>query len=78
MKFKKINEKENVFFVFETSSITFSIFDSGLDFPIYAGSWNMCEGIIKNIKKYNNNSQIYYYIKEKSGLKLNPLWSHNL
>jgi len=79
MKFKKINEKENVFYVFETSTTSFSIFDSELDLPIYVGSWNQCAGIIRNIKFYSKNAQIHFYVKEKSGfLKLNPQWSYNL
>lgn len=79
MKFKKINPKESTFFVFETSQKSFSVFDSQLDDPIYYGSWNMCEGIVKNIKKHMKGASIYYYAKEKSGeLKLSPLWSHNI
>jgi len=78
MKFKKINPKEKNFYVFETSSVTFSVFDSQLDFPIYTGSWNMCEGIIKNIKKHMPKSSIYYYDATKNGLKLSPSWSYNV
>jgi len=78
MKFKKINTKEKTFYIFETSSISFSIFDSKLDFPIYNGSWNMCEGIIKNIKKHIPTSSIYYYVCNKNGIKLNSFWSYNI
>jgi len=79
MKFKKINPKEKNFYVIETSTISFSIFDSNFDFPLYTGSWNMCEGIIRNIKKHMPKASIYFYAKEKSGpLKLSPLWSHNI
>jgi hypothetical protein len=79
MRFKKINSDEKNFYVFETSPRIFSIFDSGLNEPLYYGSWNMCEGIIKNIKKHIKNVSIYYYVKEKNGsLKLSPIWSHNI
>jgi len=79
MKFKKINPKEQTFFVFETSQRSYSIFDSQMDEPIYYGSWNMCEGVVKNIKKHMKDASIFYYSKEKSGeLKLSPLWSHNI
>jgi len=79
MKFKKINPKEKYFYVFEISSISFSIFDSDLNFPLYTGSWNMCEGIIKNIKKHMPKALIYFYDKEPNGkLKLNKQWSHNV
>lgn len=77
MKFKKIDTAEKVFYVFETSNITFSIFDSQLNAPIYYGSWNMCEGIIRNIKKHSPEASIFFYAKEKSGLLTeSPLWSH--
>lgn len=77
MRFKKINPKEETFFVFETSETTFSIFDSQLDEAIYYGSWNMCEGVIKNIKKHMKHASIFYYTKDKSGSLLkSPLWSH--
>ena len=50
-----------------------------MDEPIYYGSWNMCEGVVKNIKKHMKDASIFYYSKEKSGeLKLSPLWSHNI
>ena len=78
MKFKKINPKESKFFVFEINKTTFSIFDSNIDFPISYGSWNIAEGIIKNIKKHIPKASIYYYSKEKNGLKLSPFWSHNI
>ncbi len=78
MKFKKINKKEKVFYVFEISSTKFSIFDSNMDYPIYHGSWNMCEGIIKNIKKYSPKSSIYYYDVNKNQLKLSSFWSYNI
>ena len=77
MRFKKINPEEENFYVFETSERTFSIFDGSLDLPVYYGSWNMCESLIKNIKKHMKNANIHYYVKDKSGpLKLSPLWSH--
>lgn len=79
MRFKKINPDEANFYVFETSQRTFSIFDSELNEPLYHGSWNMCEGVIKNIKKHMKNASIYYYVKDKSGsLTLSPLWSHKV
>lgn len=80
MRFKKINPNEKVFFVFEISETKFSIFDSFIDEPIYNGSWAMCEGIIKNIKKdkKTKDAKIYYYKFDQSGLKLEPLWSYNL
>ena len=79
MRFKKINPKEENFYIVETSQRTFSVFDSEFDLPIYYGSWNMCEGIIKNIKKHMAKSNIHYYVKEKSGtLTLSPLWSHKV
>ena len=53
MTFKKINPKETVFYVFETSTIKFSIFDSEMDEAIYWGNWNMVMSLIKNIKKQN-------------------------
>jgi hypothetical protein len=77
MKYKKINKKEKLFYVFETSTTTFSIFDSAFDEPIYFGNWNMCAGIIKNIKKNMKDATILYYTKQKSGLlQENPQWSH--
>ena len=79
MRFKKINPKEKEFYVFETSTITFSIFDGELNEPIYFGSWQMCEGIIKNLKKHIKNVSIFYYTKEKNGhLRESPFWSHNI
>jgi hypothetical protein len=78
MPFKPINPKEDTFYVFELSTTKYSVFDSQLDIAIYNGSWNVCDGIIKNIKTHMKNASIYYYAKEKSGLKLSPLWSHNL
>ena len=77
MKYKKINNKEETFYIFEISSIKYAIYDSELDEPIYYGSWNMVEGIIKNIKKHSKNADILFYVKDKSGpLLLSPLWSH--
>lgn len=77
MKYKKINPKEKVFYIFEISSIKYAIYDSELDEPIYHGSWNMVEGIIKNIKTHSKKADIFYYTKDKSGpLLLSPLWSH--
>jgi|TARA_S200002703_G_scaffold30656_1_gene26621 hypothetical protein len=78
MKFKKINPKEKIFYVFELSSVKFSIFDSYIDYPIYHGNWNMCESIIKNIKKSNPKVSLYFYDAKKNGLKLSPFWSHNI
>ena len=79
MTFKKINKNEKLFYVFETSTTSFSIFDSELDEPIYVGSWNRCDAIIRNIKFYSKDAIIHFYVKEKSGfLKMNPQWSHNL
>ncbi len=77
MKYKKINPKEKTFYIFEVSSIKYAIYDSELDEPIYHGSWNMVEGIIKNIKSHSKKADILYYTKDKSGpLLLSPLWSH--
>lgn len=77
MKYKKINPKEKTFYIFEVSSIKYAIYDSELDEPIYHGSWNMVEGIVKNIKSHSKNADILYYTKDKSGpLLLSPLWSH--
>ena len=80
MTFKKINPKEIEFYVMEISSVRFVIFDSKFDVPIYNGSWNMVEGIIKNIKEHTKNASIYYYTKQKSGfLKLEAApWSYNI
>lgn len=77
MKYKKINPKEKTFYIFEVSSIKYAIYDSELDEPIYHGSWNMVEGIVKNIKSHSKNADILYYTKDKNGpLLLSPLWSH--
>jgi hypothetical protein len=78
MRFKKINQNENVFYVIEISSTKFSIFDSIMDLPIYHGNWAKCEAIIKNIKQYKPKSSIYYYEAKKNGLKLSPFWSFNV
>lgn len=64
MKFKKINPKETVFYVFEISTIKFSIFDSEMDEAIYWGNWNLVINIIKNIKEQNPNVVVYYYSKD--------------
>jgi len=37
MKYKTINPKETVFYVFETSDNKFSMFDSEIDEAIYLG-----------------------------------------
>jgi hypothetical protein len=77
MQLKKLNPAETTFYVFETSSTTFSLFDSQLDVAIYYGSWNMCEGLIKNIKKHMKSASILYYTKNKSGtLVSESAWSH--
>lgn len=79
MTFKKLNIKETTFYVLELSTIDFVIYDSKFDIPIYYGKWNMVESIIKNIKQYNKNIAIYYYVKEKGGsLTLNRQWSYNI
>jgi len=79
MIFKKINPKENTFYVLELSSTKFAIFDSLFDTPIYNGSWNMVEGIMKNIKEHNKNASIYYYTKKSGPLKLEAApWSYNI
>lgn len=79
MKLKQINPKETVFYIFEINNTTFSIFDSQLDIPIYHGKWNMCEGIIKSIKKNMKSSSIYYYDKSRDNkLKLDLQWSYNI
>ncbi len=80
MIFKKLNTKENEFYIIELSTIKFAIYDSEFDLPIYYGNWNMIEGIIKNIKEYNKKASIYYYTKQKSGLlKLESApWSYNI
>ena len=75
MKFKNINPSETVFFIFETTSKKYSVFDSEIDLPIYVGSWNMTAGIIRSLKKDVKNLTIYYYSKEKTGLRLSPAWS---
>jgi len=41
MKYKKINPKEDTFYIFEISSIKYVIYDSDMNEPIYYGSWNM-------------------------------------
>lgn len=79
MTFKKLNIKETIFYILELSTTEFVIYDNKFDIPIYYGKWNMVEGIIKNIKQYNKNASIYYYVKEKSGpMKLSPQWSYNI
>jgi hypothetical protein len=78
MKFKKINPKEKIFYVFKTSSIAYSIFDSFLDFPIYAGHLAMTRGIIKNIRNQMPKSKVFFYDQKRAGLILNPTQSHNL
>lgn len=65
MTFKKLNDKESPFYILELSTTQFVIYDNEFDIPIYYGKWNMVEGIIKNIKQYNKNAKIYYYVKEK-------------
>ena len=79
MTFKKINPKETVFYVFETSTIKFSIFDSEMDEAIYWGNWNMVISIIKNIKKQNPNVKFYYYSKDnKEKMVLAQDWTNTL
>lgn len=79
MKFKPLNSNEKNFYIFEISSKKYSVFDSQLDIPIYSGTWNMCEGIIKSIKKHMPSSSIYYYdVKKDNKLKLDEQWSYNL
>ena len=80
MKFKTINPKETVFYVFETSTIKFSIFDSEMDDAICWGrSWNMVINIVKNIKKANPNVVFYYYSKDsKEKMTLSPNWTNIL
>ena len=82
MKYKTINPKETVFYVFETSTIKFSIFDSEMDEAIYlGGEWNMVSGIVKNIKKQNPNVKLYYYSKSKDNkekMVLDPFWTNTL
>lgn len=79
MKFKKINPKEKIFYVVEITTTKFSIFDKSMDLPIYHGTWNMCEGIIRSIKKNMPSSSIYYYeMKKDNKLKLDEQWSFNV
>ena len=80
MKFKTINPKETVFYVFETSTIKFSIFDSEMDVAICWGkSWNIVINIVKNIKKANPNVVFYYYSKDsKEKMILAPDWTNIL
>lgn len=80
MKFKTINPKETVFYVFETSTIKFSIFDSEMDVAICWGkSWNIVINIVKNIKKANPNVVFYYYSKDsKEKMILSPDWTNIL
>jgi hypothetical protein len=79
IKYKPINPKEKTFYIFEVNSKKFSVFDSQLDIPIYSGTWNMCEGIIRSIKKNMPSSSIYYYtVKKDNKLKLDIQWSHNM
>ena len=80
MKFKIINPKETVFYVFETSTIKFSIFDSEMDVAICWGkSWNIVINIVKNIKKANPNVVFYYYSKDsKEKMILSPDWTNIL
>ena len=80
MKFKTINPKETVFYVFETSNIKFSIFDSEMDVAICWGkSWNIVINIVKNIKKANPNVVFYYYSKDsKEKMILAPDWTNIL
>ena len=76
MIYKLLNKKETVFFVFETSTTTFSIYDSKLDCPIYAGNWLMTSKIISNIKKTIKNAVISYYTINKDGtLHYEHFWS---
>ena len=80
MKYKTINPKETVFYVFETSNNKFSMFDSEIDEAIYlGGEWNMVRGIVKNIKKANPNVVLYYYSKDsKEKMILAPDWTNIL
>ena len=80
MKFKTINPKETVFYVFETSTIKFSIFDSEMDVAICWGkSWNIVINIVKNIKKANPNVVFYYYSKDsKEKMILSTDWTNFL
>jgi hypothetical protein len=79
MTFKKIKKGKTNFYVLETSSTKFAVYDSEFDVPIYYGSWNMVEGIIKNIKLKSKDASIYYYVINKDGpLKLDPSFSHNI
>lgn len=80
MKFKTINPKETVFYVFETSTIKFSIFDSEMDVAICWGkSWNIVINIVKNIKKANPNVVFYYYSKDsKEKMILATDWTNVL
>lgn len=80
MKFKTINPKETVFYVFETSTIKFSIFDNEMDVAICWGkSWNIVINIVKNIKKANPNVVFYYYSKDsKEKMTLSPNWTNIL
>ena len=80
MKFKTINPKETVFYVFETSTIKFSIFDSEMDVAICWGkSWNIVINIVKNIKKANPNVVFYYYSKDsKEKMILSSDWTNIL
>jgi len=80
MKYKTINPKETVFYVFETSNNKFSMFDSEIDEAIYLGrEWNMVRGIVKNIKKENPNVKFYYYAKDnKEKMVLDPFWTNTL
>jgi len=74
MTFKKINPKETVFYVFETSTIKFSIFDGEMDEAIYWGNWNMVTAIVKN-----PNVKFYYYSKDnKEKMVLAPDWTNTL
>lgn len=79
MQYKIINKKETLFYVLKTNNITYSLFDSQLDLPIYYGSWNMVAGIIANIREYNPYVTILYFsINPKTRqFVFEPQWSIN-
>lgn len=77
MTFKILNRSEKIFYVFEISTIQFSVFDSKLDAPIYSGNWLMTSQVIKAIKKLGKDVTICYYtVNPRDGtLKYEPFWS---
>lgn len=76
MIFKQLNSKEKYFYVFETSTTHYSVFDSNIDVPIYTGTWLLTARVIESIKRLRKDAVISYYSVNKDGtLRYEPIWS---